>query len=743
MARAREALRKLPVSVLRESGCRQPVSNRRPLPAGLDIAVSKLRVFVARRVDCRSYTWLWISQRWLERVKLCGICRFRFLGCRVAGSRCQTEDLCQLDWTLRVAACLLVSRNMATSGTSRRYGHVVPGKCSDGVDCKAPESLKKQYCHPVHKCTRCNGSLHAMCGIKEPDEETWPTSGFSKCNVCMTCARHDGLVATAARDSPRRSPRNSPASSSSSSRSRLRVGDSDSELEDSGGKGPAKQRRKKPPTRLKPNKRKAGSSQRRKHQGSDDDEDYDPDLSDGDDSAASMPDLEYDKPFFNDLDFEEHPKGWFIPDDLDAGEDVGYRYQAPKLARGRVVKVGMLLQIPASVWGNANDWWQDSRYEEDLRKVPEEQLLTSVVIVGKVLGRPSRGMVDVALACNKKDDEVSQLRIKDVRRFVVVKGRKGSKRGPKPKASVLPKPVPGSDSEDLIEDTDPEESSSEEEEDDEEADSEGTATEEDEDDDVEPHDSENVYVVKDSNSNCFRTWRKVDEYRETSYSRPRTGSHVRNIASNEWESITATEIFKRNLPQGEMALWARLTSKALIDEGLQATTEDEMWRFVGCLGALTQSSKKGGVKKAFATESDGLFPALDLGRFGLKYWRWKELWRCWTFAELPEGMDESDMDPYWATDQLIERFNKHYTENFEHGFEITVDERIFWGYMLQHSMHKVDRKPRGTGQEYKCLSAVDVRVTSHLEQVRAIALLFCIEVLSFSNKYSLQYYPYH
>ena len=46
-----------------------------------------------------------------------------------------------------------------------------------------------------------------------------------------------------------------------------------------------------------------------------------------------------------------------------------------------------------------------------------------------------------------------------------------------------------------------------------------------------------------------------------------------------------------------------------------------------CLGiffAVTQATKKGGIKREFYVCSDRIFPAPDLEKFGLKHWRSKE-----------------------------------------------------------------------------------------------------------------------
>ena len=50
-----------------------------------------------------------------------------------------------------------------------------------------------------------------------------------------------------------------------------------------------------------------------------------------------------------------------------------------------------------------------------------------------------------------------------------------------------------------------------------------------------------------------------------------------------------------------------------------------------------------------------------------------------------------------------------------------INERVFWGWARDQPRrgHKFDRKPRGFGSEYKCLSAVGVQVTTTFEHVRS------------------------
>ena len=69
---------------------------------------------------------------------------------------------------------------------------------------------------------------------------------------------------------------------------------------------------------------------------------------------------------------------------------------------------------------------------------------------------------------------------------------------------------------------------------------------------------------------------------------------------------------------------------------------------------------------------------------------------------------------------MVQRFNRHYKNNFDHGCKVTVDEKIFWYWAHDQpgGFHKVDRKPRGFGPEYKFLSTGGVRVTTTFDHVR-------------------------
>ena len=81
------------------------------------------------------------------------------------------------------------------------------------------------------------------------------------------------------------------------------------------------------------------------------------------------------------------------------------------------------------------------------------------------------------------------------------------------------------------------------------------------------------------------------------------------------------------------------------------TNEKEMKIFLGIFFAVTQVSKKLGIKSAFYECSDGFFLTPNRGKFGLKHWHFKELFSYSTYASIDDGDNEDQADYYWATDQ--------------------------------------------------------------------------------------------
>eukprot|EP00957_Ditylum_brightwellii_P170835 13003018-Ditylum_brightwellii.AAC.1 len=146
-----------------------------------------------------------------------------------------------------------------------------------------------------------------------------------------------------------------------------------------------------------------------------------------------------------------------------------------------------------------------------------------------------------------------------------------------------------------------------------------------------------------------------------------TSTHVKWDYTEEWENITAKQILFWNMPNGEVALWVRLTNKKLRANNKAETGIIEMNMFLGCLFAVTQEPRKG---------------------------------------EVPNGVEEDKLDYYWDADQYVGHFNEHYKVNFKHGWKVTVDEYIFWGFARNQP-----------GGEYKCLSAVGLNAATTFEHV--------------------------
>ena len=90
--------------------------------------------------------------------------------------------------------------------------------------------------------------------------------------------------------------------------------------------------------------------------------------------------------------------------------------------------------------------------------------------------------------------------------------------------------------------------------------------------------------------------------------------------------------------------------------------------------------KKNGIVCAFGVCSDGLFTDHYLVNFGLKHWCFKELFSYWTYATQDDGDNEDQVDPYWATYQMVQQFDDNYKNKFEHGWKVAVDERVLWGW---------------------------------------------------------------
>ena len=87
------------------------------------------------------------------------------------------------------------------------------------------------------------------------------------------------------------------------------------------------------------------------------------------------------------------------------------------------------------------------------------------------------------------------------------------------------------------------------------------------------------------------------------------------------------------MPEGELEKWIRWTNIKLKMHGKLLTKENEMTLFLGTLCAITQVPKKVGIKSASYVCSYAFSSAPDLEKFGLKHWRFKELFSYWTFYQ--------------------------------------------------------------------------------------------------------------
>ena len=103
----------------------------------------------------------------------------------------------------------------------------------------------------------------------------------------------------------------------------------------------------------------------------------------------------------------------------------------------------------------------------------------------------------------------------------------------------------------------------------------------------------------------------------------------------------------------------------------------------------------------------------------MKHWRFKELFYHCTYATLDGGNNADQSDPYWVIGQMVQQFNDHYKNKLDRGWKVMVDEHILWSQARDQPVggRKVYRKPRGFRPEYKCLSVVEVQVTTTFEHV--------------------------
>eukprot|EP00957_Ditylum_brightwellii_P063318 4805542-Ditylum_brightwellii.AAC.1 len=63
---------------------------------------------------------------------------------------------------------------------------------------------------------------------------------------------------------------------------------------------------------------------------------------------------------------------------------------------------------------------------------------------------------------------------------------------------------------------------------------------------------------------------------ETPYNKQKRSPSMNNISVQEWRNLSAARIFSKCMPDGEIDLWSRLTTKKLIAAGKAPTSHEEM-----------------------------------------------------------------------------------------------------------------------------------------------------------------------
>ena len=558
--------------------------------------------------------------------------------------------------------------------------------------CSSTCAINNGNCDKQHKCFICKAYLHMLCGhdYYDSDGNVVEDLGFPK--VCDKC-------------------HGSNPNGPSHKKKRHGNGEVRANL----------QRKEKESDRSESDVTEKSSKSRKKTDDVDDDEE------DDDDEDENEYDVEE---FFSNKELEELMPGWFIPKDLKRNENVRDRFKENKPGvTPRCKVISKMVHVPTSLWeikDNIPKWWKHSRYVPSLRERSVAEITNRVVLIGKVVGKGRAGFFDVAFVSNKDNDEVSEVRTSEIRKYIIPDGMNSEKKKKamsRREVNVLGDSDDDEDDEDLVEidefmsEDDLQEDDGSDDDDDDDDDE-----EEDSDDDEEESIDPALWIRKEPRTKIDREWKVVDDVRSTNYTRPITPSHVNEIPRDRWNDITNGELFLMQLPMNELNLWTRLTSKSLLQNKKTATTVTEMKSFIGVLFCCTMSRKVGGITKVFETISDGLFPPQNIGRFGLKLRRFQTIMSCWEFSDKEEDGVDLD-DEYWKTESLFRRFNTRYKQLVTHGTYVNVDERIFWSYTRNQpgGIKICGRKPKGTGQECKTLSCCDMNVTTTFEHVRGNA----------------------
>ena len=341
--------------------------------------------------------------------------------------------------------------------------------------------------------------------------------------------------------------------------------------------------------------------------------------------------------FFNEEERKKFKPGYFLVNDLKRrGELLMDRLSmiSPEFDDRCKLK-NRVVNIPATYWGGEDkiqslkdQWWKTASHTDELRVLSPAQIMKTLLF-GKVIGKGNKGCWEVCLLCAPK--EISMIHGRDIRNYLYVGESKSASSGGesnkrsnnKVRRRVSPRSrsknsqmnnealnsIDEEDGEDELEyDEDEliEVDEFESEDDLQESDGDDSEDAEDLSSDDDSSEGDNDVVDKDflrvePRIKVESKWNVVDEVRETNYSKAVIPSFVNTVEINEWKNKTPWDIFQLQLPENEFALWAKYTSKNLLQINQRPMDESEMKLFVGCLFACTQSRKIGGITKAFET----------------------------------------------------------------------------------------------------------------------------------------------
>ena len=437
--------------------------------------------------------------------------------------------------------------------------------------------------------------------------------------------------------------------------------------------------------------------------------------------------------------------GFMTFSNLKRGERLLDQYnEIPEGFTSRSQIVDKLVNIPATYWGKIDTesrdvskmWWKTEIYNKALNDLTPDEMVRTI-LYGKVLQKAPRSQCYEVVLMNALN-EICLIHSGTIRNFLYNDGgggkkkatdkakdkKKKGKNGKKTRISTVHEADEESsdndsnsekeyDEDELIEVNSGMSSEDDMQEDDGSSSDSDTESEAESDDEEEDKD----FVRIEPRTKIKRKWEVVENHTETSFNRPKMESYVNCVPIGGWTNLSPSDVFFMQLPKNELDIWCTETSKNLLKEKKKAIDVDEMKVFIGCLFAITQGRKVGGITKCFESITDGLFPPLDLGRFGMKLRQFQSIMSCLEYADKSKA-DENDT--YWRTEQLFHCFNDHYATIVTYGTYVNVDERIFWSYArAQPEGIKVcGRKPKGTGQECKTLSCIDMNVTTTFEHVR-------------------------